>query len=35
MEAGVRLFVPKPYTADAMFDILHKTLHGENENKLM
>jgi CheY-like chemotaxis protein len=28
LAAGVRHFIPKPYTADAMLDILHKALHG-------
>ena len=30
--AGVRYFIPKPYTAETMLNTLHEVLHGKSEN---
>jgi PAS domain S-box-containing protein len=32
MNAGVRHFIPKPYTAETMLNTLHEVLHGNPEN---
>ena len=32
MNAGVRHFIPKPYTAETMLNTLHEVLHGNSEN---